>query len=298
MRKKLRVVLALTVLAGMAILGVRPAPAVEVRTADGRVLAQWPLVEGQVLALTFTHSMYGGDVREVYRVDAQRGLTLVEVTAQQAALDYYALPVSTGMGEYRTASVERPLGAIWVRADRIGRHRLAYGGQQLSLFEAAGDGVAVCVGVAQFSGIELLWLTLAVRMQLMSAGEALQVVDVQSGRLLAQVRVKPGDEFALSYINPAYGSRVIERFVVRDNGRVRLVKALYEQEAAGVDCSVQCDRLVKEGDYWVLESGRELEALRVLFSRENHAMMSYAGGVMVLDELMSPESTVRILLAR
>ncbi|OGO41677.1 MAG: hypothetical protein A2Z04_04340 [Chloroflexi bacterium RBG_16_57_9] len=157
MCKKWMVVLALVVLAGLAFLGVRPAPAVEVRTADGRVLARWPLVEGQMLALTFTHSMYGGDVREVYRVDAQRDLTLVEVTARQAALDYYALPVSTGTGEYRTATIERPLGAIWVRADRIGQPRLAYGDRRISLVEAAGDGVAVYVGVAQLSGIERYW---------------------------------------------------------------------------------------------------------------------------------------------
>ncbi|OGO41680.1 MAG: hypothetical protein A2Z04_04355 [Chloroflexi bacterium RBG_16_57_9] len=134
--------------------------------------------------------------------------------------------------------------------------------------------------------------------QAVSAREALQVVDVQNGRVLVQVRVQAGDEFALSYINPAYGSRVIEQFAVGDNGRVRLVKALYEQEAAGVDCSVQCDRLVKEGDYWVLESGREIETLRVLFSRENHATVSHAGREFVLDELMGPESTVRVLLAR
>lgn len=141
-------------------------------------------------------------------------------------------------------------------------------------------------------------MTLVVEMQAMSARDALQVVDVQSGQVLAQLRVNPGDEFALSYINPAYGSRVIEQFAVGNNGRVRLVKALYEQEAAGVDCSVQCDRLVKEGDYWVLESGREVEALRVLFSRENHAFVSHAGREIALNELMGPDSTVRVQLVR
>ncbi len=140
-------------LVGLVVFLARPVPVIEVRADDGSVLARWPLVGDQALVLTFTHSMYGGDVREVYRVDAQRGLTLVEVTARQAALDYYALPVAAGTGEYRTAAVERPLGAIHVRADRIGQHRLAYGDRQLSLVEAAGDGVAVWVGVAQLPGV-------------------------------------------------------------------------------------------------------------------------------------------------
>lgn len=140
-------VVLLAVLGSLMVLLVRPMPVVEVRAGDGRLLARWPVVDGQVLTLTFTHSMYGGDVREDYRVDPRQGLVLVSVTARQAALDYYALPVSTGTGEYRTAVVERPLGVIRVRADRIGQHRLTYGDYEMSLVEAAGDEVAVWLGV-------------------------------------------------------------------------------------------------------------------------------------------------------
>ncbi len=139
---------------------------------------------------------------------------------------------------------------------------------------------------------------LVIAMQAVPAREALEVVDVQTGRVVRQVRVRVGDEFALSYINPAYGSRVIERFVVGEQGRVRLIKALYEQQAAGVDCSIQCDRLVQEGDYWVLESGREVEVLRALFSPENHAFLSHGGREIALNELMGPDSTVRVQLGR
>lgn len=128
------------------------------------------------------------------------------------------------------------------------------------------------------------------------ARAALQVVEVGSGRVLMQVRVQAGEEFSLSYINPAYGSRVIERFAVGEGGRVRLVKALYEQQAAGTDCSVQCDRLILEGDYWVLESGREIDPLRVLFSAENHAFLAHAGREVALDEFLGPDGTVRVQL--
>lgn len=109
---------------------------------DGRVILCQPVREGDRFVLSYTHSMYGGEVREEYAATGDGQLRRLSMTtANAAAADYYAY-TATVVREGERFRVEVPPASfreLVVRVDRVGQPRLAIGGDTLSLFAAMGD---------------------------------------------------------------------------------------------------------------------------------------------------------------
>jgi hypothetical protein len=128
-----------------------PTPGVELRDldADARLVAR--LASTDVFRLEFTHSMYGGWVREAYHLAGAR-LRRTSVTAQRAgAAEYYAL-----YGNLRRNGeewiVEVPpldLERLRVRVDATGQPALVSGAERLELLSVVPDGHVVEVRVAR-----------------------------------------------------------------------------------------------------------------------------------------------------
>ena len=120
--------------------------------ATGATLLCEPLPPGRRVALVFTHSMYGGDVREVYEVGGDGRLRRIETTtANAAAAEYYAYDGAvTRVGDrFRVDAPAAIFEEIVVRVDRVGAHRLTWDDGALDLLAAAGDRVPVKLSVDQ-----------------------------------------------------------------------------------------------------------------------------------------------------
>ena len=112
----------------------------------GAALFCRPLLGQQRVALVFTHSMYGGDVREEYVVGADGRLRRVAMTtANAAAAEYYAYDGAVARVDDRFRIEVPPVSfdQIVVRVDRIGEQRLAWDGGAFDLLAATGDSVPV-----------------------------------------------------------------------------------------------------------------------------------------------------------
>lgn len=119
------------------------APTPMLRAADvtgGRVVLCRPATAPLVLA--YTHSMFGGEVRETF-VAADGGLRRVEMTtANAAAAEYYAYnrDVEEIGGRFRVVAPDVEFGEIVVRVDAVGDHRLIADETAVDLLKEAGDG--------------------------------------------------------------------------------------------------------------------------------------------------------------
>lgn len=106
-----------------------------VRTEDRSVVACHRVAPGTRVDLTFTHSMYGGDVTESWRVAGDLLERVDILTDNAAAAEYYAWDgrVEHAGDRFRvvTAPLQEP--ALVVRVDRIGQHRLMIGEETLDL---------------------------------------------------------------------------------------------------------------------------------------------------------------------
>ena len=110
-------------------------------TADRPVLCR-PVRAGDRIVLAFTHSMYGGDVREAYVAMGDGRLRRVAVTtANAAAAEYYAdtAGVTREGDRFRLEVPDVSFARIVVRADRIGDHRLAVGAETVNLAASTGN---------------------------------------------------------------------------------------------------------------------------------------------------------------
>lgn len=120
-------------------------------TADEVILCQ-RVRAGEPIVLAFTHSMYGGDVREEYVASADARLRRTAVTtANLAAAEYYAYTarVLREGDRYRLDVPEVSFGQIVVRADRVGDHRLDVGAASVDLVSRAGAGHQVRLAVEE-----------------------------------------------------------------------------------------------------------------------------------------------------
>lgn len=125
-----RTTIAIGLVAIVAVAGLLMTP-VTVMTATGEtggVIACERVDRDATIALTFTHSMYGGDVTETYQPsDAGQLLRTSILTDNAAAAEYYAWDgaVEQNGGGFEVAVPDREFASIAVRVDRIGNHRLA-----------------------------------------------------------------------------------------------------------------------------------------------------------------------------
>ena len=109
---------------------------------DGRVILCRPVREGDRVVLSYTHSMYGGDVREDYAATFDGQLRRLSMTtANAAAADYYAYTakVVPEGGRFRVDVPPVSFQELVVRVDRVGQPRLTVGAETVSLFAAVGD---------------------------------------------------------------------------------------------------------------------------------------------------------------
>ena len=122
-------------------------------TGDAVILCR-PVGVGERIALVFTHSMYGGDVREEYVATSDGRLRRVAVTtANAAAAEYYAhtTDVAREGDRFRLEVPEASFTRLVVRADRIGDHRLEVGAETVPLAATAGDGRQVRLEIEERS---------------------------------------------------------------------------------------------------------------------------------------------------
>jgi hypothetical protein len=92
--------------------------------------------------LAYTHSMYGGDVRETFRVTAAGTLRRIAMrTAHPAAADYYAYTADVVReGDlYRIDVPAADFAAIAVRIDEVGAPRLRFADGEIDLLAATGN---------------------------------------------------------------------------------------------------------------------------------------------------------------
>ena len=109
---------------------------------DGRVILCRPVREGDRVVLSYTHSMYGGDVREEYAATGDGRLRRLSMTtANAAAADYYAYtePVVRDGERFRVVVPPASFRELMVRVDRVGKPRLTVVAETFSLFAAIGD---------------------------------------------------------------------------------------------------------------------------------------------------------------
>jgi hypothetical protein len=152
----MRYLLVIIALLGLAIPGVSLPPALTLTatTDTGTTLACARVTPGDMVTLTFTHSMYGGDVREIYRVGREGTLARQHMVADRAAAaEYYARDgrvVATDDG-YEVISPPFETHELVVRVDARGDHRLTVGATTWRLADAVPEPTQVRIAVARSS---------------------------------------------------------------------------------------------------------------------------------------------------
>jgi hypothetical protein len=142
-----------TLILAVALLGVlaQPVPVLRVVTADGAVLTCRAMGRGDTATLVFTHSMYGGEVRETWRVDGDALARERIVTENAAAAEYYATDGATRRvaGGYEVIAPPLRAEALPFRIDDIGDHRLRLGGDEIALAEMVDGSAGATMSAAQ-----------------------------------------------------------------------------------------------------------------------------------------------------
>src|SRR5665811_504281 len=148
-------------LAAIALVGLllQPLTVVKVATADGAVLACRRIAPASVVTLVFTHSMYGGEVRESWRADGSRLARVRIETDNAAAAEYYATNGRVERTDHGFTLIAPPLevGALAIRVDQIGKHRLRFGAEELSLSDQVDGSAAAEMSVTQMALISYVF---------------------------------------------------------------------------------------------------------------------------------------------
>lgn len=130
----------------------------EIGGAGGTVIVCRPFPPDGV-TLVYTHSMFGGDVRERFTPSGAMLRRVEMTTANAAAADYYAFTASVSRVGDRFL-VEVPpaeYAEIVVRVDDVGRHRLVVGDETIDLLEASGQAHRIRLDVVTLTWASRLW---------------------------------------------------------------------------------------------------------------------------------------------
>jgi hypothetical protein len=115
----------------------------------GAVLRRWPVSDGTLVELEFTHSIYGGEVRETYRVSTGYGLILVQVASTPGNIEYYALTsYRVNPDGWAQAAVWVPLASLVMVVDEVGQPVLSVGSAHLPLMSLVPSGGVVGIRLA------------------------------------------------------------------------------------------------------------------------------------------------------
>lgn len=113
----------------------QPVQSVAVKTSDGNALVCRRVNRGTAVTLVFTHSMYGGEVRETWRADGNMLVRDRIVAERAAAAEYYATDGRTQRVDGGYEVIVAPLQAseLPFRIDQIGNHRLRIDDEEIAL---------------------------------------------------------------------------------------------------------------------------------------------------------------------
>ncbi len=122
-----------------------PSPRLALEIIDGitdQVLVRYPIDNQGDLTLAYTHSMYGGRVRETFVVEGSGRLLRVDFrAARAAAAEYYAYTAPIRHeGEWYVVDIPSvELAELPVEVDGVGSPTLQVGGKEVSLLEEVGS---------------------------------------------------------------------------------------------------------------------------------------------------------------
>ena len=141
--------IALAALLAVAPAAALPSPKIVATDLDtGVVVLCRPALED--LTLAYTHSMYGGEVREVFVGGDDGRLRRLEMTtANAAAAEYYAYDgrVLLDADGFRVVVAPLTLDTLPVVLDRVGQHRLRFTDTEVALTEAGDEPVQATLDV-------------------------------------------------------------------------------------------------------------------------------------------------------
>lgn len=136
--KRVAILLGLCILMMVPTLMASPQKSLQVRTGDGELMACLAVDTDDMLQLQFTHSMYGGYVREQWQVTPGGQLSRIRfVTEHAAAAEYYASDGSSYKADDGYVVPGAPLQQpeLVVRVNNRGNHILTVDGETLHLAE-------------------------------------------------------------------------------------------------------------------------------------------------------------------
>lgn len=141
-------------LAAIALIGFLLQPVTVLRVATGdddAMLGCRRMDSASTVTLVFTHSMYGGEVREMWRAN---GSTLVRAgfeTDNAAAAEYYAYDGRVERTDSGFSVIAPPVttSALTIRVDQVGDHRVRFDTEEISLADKVDGSVAATMSAEQ-----------------------------------------------------------------------------------------------------------------------------------------------------
>jgi hypothetical protein len=129
----------------------QPVSVASVVTSDGTALACRRVGRDRAVTLVFTHSMYGGEVRETWRVDGGALVRERIVAERAAAAEYYATTGETRAiaGGHEVLAPPLRVDALPFRIDQVGAHRLRIGEEEIALAETVDGSAGATLHAAQ-----------------------------------------------------------------------------------------------------------------------------------------------------
>lgn len=109
----------------------------------------WKVSEGDTFTLRYTHSMYGVEVRENFRI-GQEDFTLYQVDSSEAALEYF------GIEHSGPNNVRRTLQTFTVPGGSVGHHEILLKDRRIQLGSLGGERNPVTVRLVRMSLLEYL----------------------------------------------------------------------------------------------------------------------------------------------
>jgi hypothetical protein len=125
-------VLVATLLIGMAAM---PAPVLRVTSDSGAIDICLPAGTGDPVILTFTNSMYGGEVREQFEVTNEQLVRTRFVTENAASAEYYSWNTAIEVTDdgFEVMVPPESFAVVPVLVDTIGDYRLIVGNREFAL---------------------------------------------------------------------------------------------------------------------------------------------------------------------
>lgn len=113
----------------------------------------WKVSAGGTFTLRYTHSMYGVEVREHFRID-QEDFTLYHVDSSEAVLEYF------GIEHSGPNNVRRTLQAFTIPGGSVGHHELLLNACRIQLHTLRGERAPITVRLVRMSLFMYLMRTL------------------------------------------------------------------------------------------------------------------------------------------